>query len=112
MHKWEFLKKAILPVVAVWMLAVLFKPLCMEQGELDWRLLILLMGIPFGIRYMFLWRVPGNFGIGGSIGVIAFNLLVGGLIGSVVMAWRLIVAIVTMITGITSGAFRVMRMLQ
>ena len=80
-----------MPVGTVLFLAFLFRPLCMVQGELDWRLLMLLVGIPFGIRKMFLWVVPSGMGIGGTVGVAAFDLMAGGVIGSVIMVWRLLV---------------------
>ena len=50
MSRREFLNKTVMPVGTVLFLAFLFRPLCMVQGELDWRLLMLLVGIPFGIR--------------------------------------------------------------
>lgn len=34
--------------------------------------------------------LPKNFGIGGSIGVLALNCIVGGLIGSVVLIFKII----------------------
>lgn len=58
MSRREFLNKTVMPVGTVLFLAFLFRPLCMVQGELDWRLLMLLVGIPFGIRKMFLWWFP------------------------------------------------------
>ncbi len=107
MSRKEFLNKTIVPVGIVLFLVFLFRPLCMVQGELDWRLLLLLAGIPFGIRKMFLWMVPSGMGIGGTVGVAAFNLLVGGMIGSVVMAWRLLVAAFTMVKGVFVGVRRI-----
>lgn len=104
MRKTEILTKAVLPVGAIVLLALLFRPLCMNQGELDWRLLILFMGIPFGVHKMCSWLVPSGMGIGGTVGMVAFNLLIGGIIGSVVMTWRLLVAAFTLVRGMVSGA--------
>jgi len=39
-------------------LAVLFRPLCMENGECDYLSLWWFMGIPFGIHRMFFWVIP------------------------------------------------------
>lgn len=103
MRKTEILTKTVLPVGAIVLLALLFRPLCMSQGELDWRLLILLMGIPFGVHKMCLWLVPSGMGIGGTVGMVAFNLLIGGVIGSVIMVWRLLVAAFTLVRGLVSG---------
>jgi len=41
---------------------------------------------------MFLWLVPGGFGIAGTVGVVALNFIVGGLIGGVVAVYRLVYA--------------------
>ena len=43
------------------------------------------MGFPFGIRKMCMVLIPKNFGIAGSMGVLALNAVVGGLIGGVVL---------------------------
>lgn len=107
MSRREFLNKTVMPVGTVLFLAFLFRPLCMVQGELDWRLLMLLVGIPFGIRKMFLWVVPSGMGIGGTVGVAAFNLMAGGVIGSVIMVWRLLVVVFTMIKGVAVGICRI-----
>lgn len=107
MSRREFLNKTVMPVGTVLFLAFLFRPLCMVQGELDWRLLMLLVGIPFGIRKMFLWVVPSGMGIGGTVGVAAFNLMAGRVIGSVIMVWRLLVAVFTMIKGVAVGICRI-----
>ena len=63
MSKREFFSKAVIPVITVLGLAFILRPLCMVQGELDWRLLLLFVGIPFGIHKMFLWLVPTGMGI-------------------------------------------------
>ena len=104
MRKREFLTKAVLPVGTILLLAVIFRPFCMVQGKLDWRLLILLMGIPVGVHKMCLWLVPSGMGISGTVGMVAFNLLIGGVIGSMVMVWHLLVAAFTLARGIVSGA--------
>ena len=104
MRKREILTKVIMPVGMILLLAVIFRPFCMIQEKLDWRLLVLLMGIPFGVHKMCLWLVPSGMGISGTVGMVAFNLLIGGVIGSVVMFWRLLVAAFTLVRGFVSGA--------
>lgn len=103
MRKTEILTKTILPVGAMFLLAILFRPLCMENGILDWRLLMLLMGIPFGVHKMCFWLVPSGMGISGTVGLLAFNLLIGGIVGSMVMAWRFMVAVFTLVKDVVSG---------
>ena len=49
-------------------------------------------GIPFGIRRMFVWLVPHGYDIAGTVGIIALNFILGGIIGGVILIWRLVVA--------------------
>lgn len=93
MDKKDFLVKVVFPLVAVIFLAVLFYPMCQKDGACDYLKLWLFMGIPFGIQKMFIWIIPKGFDIGGTIGVFVFNFLIGGMIGGVVLAWRIIVAV-------------------
>lgn len=88
----NFEKNVIIPLVMMLLLYFLLKPICMENGVCDYRKLLLLSGIPFGVRRMFLWIAPRNLDIGGAIGVLVFNLLVGGIIGSVELIFRVVVA--------------------
>lgn len=105
----NFLKRVIFPVGAAVFLAWLLRPLCMENGQCDYLKLWLLMGIPFGIQRMFVWLVPGNFDLGGSIGVFVFNLLIGGVIGGIVLAWRLTMAAIYLPVSLFQGIWSVTR---
>lgn len=49
-------------------------------------------GVPFGIGKMFT-LIPIGFGISGTVGVVALNLVLGGLIGGVILIWKLAVAL-------------------
>ena len=49
-------------------------------------------GVPFGIWRLRVWLIPRGFDIGGTVGVWALNIIIGGLIGGVVVVWRLLVA--------------------
>ena len=60
----EIWKKVIWPVMAVLFLAVVFRPLCMAEGGIDYWKLLFLMGIPFGVQKMFVWLIPSGYGIG------------------------------------------------
>ena len=66
---YEFAKKVIAPVGAAVILAALFYPLCVENGQCDYLKLWIFMGIPFGVHKMFLWIIPKGFDIGGTVGV-------------------------------------------
>ena len=80
--------KVIVPTVfiAVWMWTCYL--ICNKTEGFDWFLYWILAGCPFGIRRMCLWLIPKNFGISGSIGVLALNCIAGGLIGGIVLPGR------------------------
>lgn len=99
----EFFKKVVVPAGAILFLYILFRPLCLEHSVCDYRKLLLLMGIPFGIQKMFVWIFPGKFDIGGTVGILAFNFLIGGVIGSLVLLWRMAVAVIYLVIGAGSG---------
>lgn len=73
--------KVIVPavIIVVWMLTCY--PVCNKAEGFDWFLYWIIAGCPFGIRRMCLWLIPKNFSISGSIGVLALNCIIGGLIG-------------------------------
>ena len=63
--------------------------------------------MPFGIRRMCIWLIPSDFGIAGSIGVLALNCIIGGLIGGVVLIMKVIgiaVEMISIVTGTVSTA--------
>lgn len=69
--------------------AFICQPLYMVCGQCDYILLALLVGIPFGIQRMFLWFIPCGYGIAGTVGMFALNILIGGMIGFFVFVYRL-----------------------
>lgn len=50
------------------------------------------MNIRFCIMRMFVWLVPHGYDIAGTVGIIALNFILGGIIGGVILIWRLVVA--------------------
>ena len=69
-----------------------FSRIFVENGTPDYFLIWLACGVPFGIGKMFT-LIPIGFGISGTVGVVALNLVLGGLIGGVILIWKLAVAI-------------------
>lgn len=88
-----FLRNCLLPITAAVLLFFMFKSTCTKDGSVDYFLLWLLCGLPFGIHRMFLWIIPGGHSFGGSIAVFALNFLIGAVIGGSVLAWQLLVAV-------------------
>ena len=88
----EFLKKTVIPVVVALFLFSMFSRIFIENGAPDYFLIRLACGVPFGIGKMFT-LIPIGFGISGTVGVVALNLVLGGLIGGVILLWKLAVAL-------------------
>lgn len=88
-----FLLKSLLPVTTTILLFYIFKSACMKNGSVDYFLLWLICGLPFGIHRMFLWIIPGGRSFGSSIAVFALNFLISAVIGGFVLVWRLLVAV-------------------
>ena len=88
-----FFRKSVIPVVSVALLVCIFKSACMKDGAVDYLWLWILCGLPFGLHRMWLWFVPGGGSMGGGVALFALNFIIGGVIGGVILVWRLIVAI-------------------
>lgn len=107
----EFIKQVIVPVVSALFLAAMFYPLCMENRECSYLKLWFLMGIPFGIHRMLVWVIPKGHDIGSSMGIVFINVLAGGIIGGIVIAWRLAVAAVYLVRIVITMMIRTIRKL-
>ena len=88
----DFFKKTVLPAVIALFLFSMFKNVFTENGETNYFYIWLCCGIPFGIRRMFVWLVPHGYDLGGTVGIVALNFILGGLIGGVILIWRLVCA--------------------
>lgn len=93
----KVLRNLVLPVMLAALLALLFRPVYMSDGQCDFFLMWILIGCPFGIRRMCMWLVPFNFGLAGTVGVFAFNLVIGGIIGGFVLVFTVLKGIVNLI---------------
>lgn len=55
------------------------------DGKVDLFRLLMVYGIPIGIPYMVVW-IPLHRDVGGSMAMIVFCIVIGGLFGSVIAA--------------------------
>lgn len=60
-----------------------------KNGETEYFYVWFCSGIPFGIRRMFFWLVLYGYDLGGSVGIIVMNFILGELIGWVILTWRI-----------------------
>ena len=88
----DFMRKTVLPVVVALLLFSIFSRIFIENDTPNYFLIWLACGVPFGIGKMFT-LIPIGFGISGTVGVVALNIILGGLIGGVILIYRLAVAV-------------------
>lgn len=89
-----FLKEVLIPLLIALCLAAFFKPIYMADGVCDYFLMWLCVGFLFGIRRMCLWLVPFGYGISGTVGIFALNIIIGGLIGGLALIVGLLLGII------------------
>ena len=61
-----------------------------NSEQLDMFLMWIFVGFPYGVRRMCLFLIPSGYGISGSIGVLALNAIIGGIIGGFVVIFKAI----------------------
>lgn len=94
-----FLKEVVLPLALAALLLLLLKPIYMKAGVMNYLLLWICVGIPFGVRRMFLWLIPHKFDLAGTVGVFVLNVIVGGIIGGFALIWQVITGVIKTIMG-------------
>ena len=85
--------KIIVPVLILGLWMLMCYPVCQQENGFDYFLFWIMVGFPYGIRKMCMFLVPKNFGIAGSIGVLALDAVIGGMIGVIVLAIKIIAII-------------------
>lgn len=100
---WHALKKLMVPLFIAALIAFLCQPICVADGKWDLPMLALLVGIPFGIQKMMVWFVPRGLGIGGTVAMWVFNILVGGFIGIFVFGFRIVCGAAELIRELLGG---------
>lgn len=94
-----FLKAVALPLAIAILLSLICRPLYSKDGHIDYFILWICIGFPFGIRHMFLWLVPRGFDLAGTVGVFALNIVLGGLIGGLAFCFQIIKGCIATIKG-------------
>lgn len=102
----EFFKKVVFPVILICLLLLLFKPIHMSDGKMNYLYMWILVGIFWGMKRMCMWLIPGNYGIDGTVWIIALNFIIGGLIGGVIAAVYLVQAVYYCLRSLITIAMR------
>ena len=96
----DLFTKTIFPVaLAAFLLYMAYLPLKSgaEGMELYMKMLFF-AGIPFGLKKMWVWLIPTGRGtVAESAAILVLDLVVGGVIGAFVLAWRMIYAVFNLI---------------
>ena len=96
----RFAVSVLLPIVIAAAFALLFKAVYASPEGINYLLMWICIGIPFGIHRMCLWLVPTKLDLAGTIGVVAVNIIVGGIIGGFAFLFQVLKGSVQTIMGI------------
>lgn len=85
--------KVILPLafIVVWLDMCYW--ICLGDNGMNWFQFWIMSGFPFGIQKMLVLLIPRNLGIAGSIGVLALDAIIGGMIGVITALLAIIIII-------------------
>ncbi|MCB5715057.1 DUF6050 family protein [Lactonifactor longoviformis] len=104
----RLLKNSILPLAAILLIAVLGQYIYIVDGQVDLFRLVMVYGVPFGIPYM-LFVIPIGGSISRGIGILALNVIVGALFGSVIAVFAFIRAVVYLMAAVFGAVGKVHR---
>ena len=79
----NFMYKGVLMIAVLALIGWLGKYLYLVDGEIDWFRLMLVYGVPVGIRYMF-FIIPDWRDLSGTIGVVALCAIIGAVFGFII----------------------------
>ena len=96
----RFAVSVLLPLVIAAAFALLFKAVYMSPEGINYLLMWICIGIPFGIHRMCVWIVPTKFDLAGTIGVMAVNIILGGIIGGFALVFQILKGTVQTVAGI------------
>ncbi len=94
-----FLRSVVLPVTLAVLLAMLFCPIYYKDNQLNILLMRICIGLPVGIRRMFLWLVPHKYDLAGTVGVFALDVLLGGIIGGFALLFQILGGVIETVKG-------------
>ena len=79
-----FIFKTVIPIMFVFFMYQIFIDLCVSGTTINYLYLLMICGIPFGIKYMFMLPIlVRSMGVG--IAMMLFNIAIGSLIAFLAM---------------------------
>ena len=94
-----FLRSVVLPATVAVLLAMLFRPIYYKDNQMNILLMWICIGVPFGIRSMFLWLVPHKYDLAGTLGVFALDVVLGGIIGGFALIFQIPEGVIETVKG-------------
>ena len=82
--------KIIFPLIGIALWLAICIPIATRPTGFNYIMFWIIAGIPFGLRYMFFKLMPKGYGISGTIGAFALNIIIGGIIGGVMLMTRIV----------------------
>lgn len=92
----DFLRKSILPIALATLLLWIGKGFYLQDEGINLFDLWMLLGIPMGIPYMFV-VIPTRWDLSGTLGIVLFSVIIGGLLGGVIAMFLLIRATIILV---------------
>lgn len=89
----DVIKKALIPMVSMAFWLWMVKTIMGVTGNTDLFMFLFLAGLPFGIHKMCIILIPRGYDVGGTVGMIALSVIVGGLLGSLMIPYYIVRAI-------------------
>ncbi len=89
----DVIKKALLPLAAMAFWLWMVKTIMGVTGNTDLFMFLFLAGLPFGIHKMCIILIPRGYDVGGTVGMIALSVIVGGLLGSLMIPYYIVRAV-------------------
>jgi hypothetical protein len=105
--KMKLLRKSILPIMVILVIAAMGKCIYMVDGQIDWFRLCMVFGVPFGIPYMTI-VIPLGRGVSvtESSAVMLLSAIIGALFGAVIAAVVFVKAVLYLLWFVVAGCKR------
>ena len=86
----NIITKILIPSLFIVLWIAVCVPIATRSEGFNYFMFWIIAGIPFGIRYMFFKLMPKGYGISGTIGAFALNIIIGGIIGGIMLMTRIV----------------------
>ena len=94
-----FLKGVVLPLSIAILTAILSKPVYITESGINYFLMWLCVGLPFGFRQVMIWLAPRNVSISHMAGILGIAFIMGGFLGCVTLFRLILHGIITTVSG-------------